>query len=129
MSRVLRGVRPYGEEPVDIVVSDGVITLDLTAISAVLDQTGPVESPVYGTVDGARLGQILLIDAYQEFGQEGATERQQAPPRQLSVVEYAVQSGAPVSEVRALVELLDDPGIDRYTIRVQIQQARSLAQR
>ena len=38
----------------------------------------PVESPVYGTVDGARLGQILLIDAYQEFGQEGATERQQA---------------------------------------------------
>lgn len=32
-------------------------------------------------------------------------ERQQAPARQLSVVEYAVQSGAPVSEVRALVEL------------------------
>ena len=32
----------------------------------------PVESPVYGTVDGARLGQILLIDAYQDFGQEGA---------------------------------------------------------
>ena len=57
---------------------DGVITLDLTAIAAVLDQTGSVESPVYGTVDGARLGQILLIDAYQEFGQEGATERQQA---------------------------------------------------
>jgi hypothetical protein len=57
---------------------DGVITLDLTAIAAVLDQTGPVDSPVYGTVDGARLGQILLVDAYQTFGQEGATERQQA---------------------------------------------------
>jgi hypothetical protein len=57
---------------------DGVITLDLTAIAAVLDATGPVESPVYGTVDGARLGQILLIEAYQTFGQEGATERQQA---------------------------------------------------
>jgi hypothetical protein len=57
---------------------DGVVTMDLTAISAVLDATGPVESPVYGTVDGDRLGQILLIDAYQEFGQEGATERQQA---------------------------------------------------
>jgi dihydroorotase len=26
MSRVLRGVRPYGEEPVDIVIADGVIT-------------------------------------------------------------------------------------------------------
>ncbi len=57
---------------------DGVITLDLTAIAAVLDATGPVESPAYGTVDGARLGQILLIDAYADFGQEGALERQQA---------------------------------------------------
>jgi Protein of unknown function (DUF4012) len=57
---------------------DGVITLDLTAIAAVLDSTGPMESPTYGTVDGARLGQILLIDAYQTFGQEGAAERQQA---------------------------------------------------
>lgn len=62
----------------DFPAVDGVITLDLTAIAAVLDQTGAVESPVYGTVDGARLGQILLVDAYQEFGQEGATERQQA---------------------------------------------------
>ncbi len=57
---------------------DGVVTLDLTAIAAVLDQTGPMESPAYGTVDGPALGQILLIDAYQTFGQEGATERQQA---------------------------------------------------
>ena len=57
---------------------DGVITLDLTAIAAVLDATGPVESDVYGTVDGERLGQILLVDAYQEFGQEGAVDRQNA---------------------------------------------------
>jgi hypothetical protein len=57
---------------------DGVITLDLTAIAAVLDATGPIESDVYGTVDGERLGQILLIDAYQEFGQEGALDRQNA---------------------------------------------------
>jgi hypothetical protein len=59
-------------------VVDGIITLDLTAIAAVLEATGPVESPVYGTVDGARLGEILLIDAYQTFGQEGADERQEA---------------------------------------------------
>jgi len=37
-----------------------------------------VESEVYGTVDGERLGQILLVDAYMEFGQEGAVERQEA---------------------------------------------------
>ena len=57
---------------------DGVITLDLTAIAAVLDAIGPVESPAYGTVDGERLGQILLIDAYATFGQEGAADRQEA---------------------------------------------------
>ena len=57
---------------------DGVITLDLTAIAAVLEATGPVESDVYGTVDGDQLGQILLVDAYMDFGQEGAVERQQA---------------------------------------------------
>ena len=57
---------------------DGVITLDLTAIAAVLDATGPIESETYGAVDGARLGQLLLIDAYQTFGQEDAVQRQTA---------------------------------------------------
>lgn len=63
---------------------DGVITLDLTAIAAVLESTGPMDSPAYGMVDGTRLGQILLIDAYQTFGQEGATERQQANQKLLN---------------------------------------------
>ena len=57
---------------------DGVVTIDLTAIAAVLDATGPMQSTAYGSVDGARLGQILLIDAYQTFGQADAAERQQA---------------------------------------------------
>ena len=57
---------------------DGVITIDLTAVAAVLDATGPMESAAYGSVDGKRLVQILLVDAYQTFGQADATERQQA---------------------------------------------------
>jgi hypothetical protein len=72
---------------------DGVITLDLTAIAAVLDQTGAVESPVYGTVDGSKLGQILLVDAYQTFGQEGATERQQANQDLVNVLLDRLLSG------------------------------------
>ncbi len=51
---------------------DGVVTIDLTAIAAVLDATGPVDSAAYGTVDGAQLGRILLIDAYRTFGQDDA---------------------------------------------------------
>lgn len=57
---------------------DGVITVDLTAISAVLEATGPIVSEEYGEVDGERLGQILLIDAYEDFGQAGFLERQVA---------------------------------------------------
>ncbi len=52
MAHVLRGVRPYGEEPVDIVVSDGVIT-ELapagTASGDVIDSDGLVALP--GFVD------------------------------------------------------------------------------
>jgi len=57
---------------------DGVIALDLTAIAAVLRATGPIESSVYGTVAADQIGQILLIDAYQDFGQDDAIERQAA---------------------------------------------------
>ena len=57
---------------------DGVIALDLTAIAAVLRATGPIESSVYGTVDADQIGQILLIDAYRDFGQDDAIERQAA---------------------------------------------------
>ncbi len=82
---------------------DGVITMDLTAVASVLDSTGPVESPAYGTVDGARLGQILLIDAYQEFGQEGATERQQANQELLDGLLTRLLSGDDlVSAARAI---------------------------
>jgi dihydroorotase len=52
MAQVLRGVRPYGEEPVDIVVSDGVITELAPAGSGtgdVIDSDGLVALP--GFVD------------------------------------------------------------------------------
>ena len=52
MAYVLRGVRPYGEEPVDIVVSDGVITELAPAGSGtgdVIDSDGLVALP--GFVD------------------------------------------------------------------------------
>jgi len=72
---------------------DGVVTLDLTAVSAVLDATGPVESEAYGTVDGSRLGQILLIDAYQTFGQDDAEARQAANQQLLDDLLTRLLSG------------------------------------
>ncbi len=73
-AREMAGAWAGGEYP----EVDGVVFMDLTAVSAVLRETGPIESAAYGTVDADRLGEILLIDAYQNFGQEDAVERQQA---------------------------------------------------
>ena len=72
---------------------DGVIFLDLTAIAAVLDATGPVQSAVYGEVTGEQLGEILLVDAYREFGQEAAVERQQANQQLLDELLTRLLSG------------------------------------
>jgi hypothetical protein len=57
---------------------DGIITLDLTAIGAALNAIGPIQSEAYGEVTGDRLGQLLLVDAYQRFGRTDAVARQEA---------------------------------------------------
>ena len=77
----------------DFPLVDGVITIDLTAIAAVLNATGPIQSPVYGEVTGDQLGQLLLIDAYQEFGQEEADIRQAANQELLDALLSRILSG------------------------------------
>ena len=72
---------------------DGVVTLDLTAIAAVLDATGPVESTTYGSVTGDQIGEILLVDAYADFGQEEALLRQQANQELLDVLLTRILGG------------------------------------
>ena len=57
---------------------DGVITIDLSAIAAVLNAIGPISSPTYGEVTGDRLGQILLVEAYEKFGVTEFVARQEA---------------------------------------------------
>ena len=72
---------------------DGIIALDLTAIAAVLEATGPIESPVYGSVDADRLGELLLIEAYETFGQEEALARQAANQQLLDELLTRLLSG------------------------------------
>ena len=72
---------------------DGIVTLDLTAIAAVLEATGPIESPVYGTVGAEQIGELLLIDAYQEFGQTDAVARQEANQQLLDDLLGRILSG------------------------------------
>jgi Protein of unknown function (DUF4012) len=88
-AREMAGAWVGGEYP----EVDGVIVIDLTAIAKVLDATGPIISPVYGEVTGEQLGNILLIEAYQEFGQEDAAVRQQANQQLLDDLLTQLLSG------------------------------------
>jgi hypothetical protein len=82
---------------------DGVFIVDLTAIAAVLNATGPIESAAYGTVDGEQLGQILLVDAYAQFGQEEAVARQQANQQLLDELLGRLLSGDDVLTVAGAI--------------------------
>ena len=73
---------------------DGVVTMDLTAIGAVLQATGPVQSDVYGEVTADQIGQILLVDAYADFGQDQAQARQDANQQLLDTLLTRVLSGS-----------------------------------
>ena len=72
---------------------DGIVALDLTAIAAVLEATGPIDSPAYGSVDANRLGELLLIEAYEDFGQDEAFARQAANQQLLDDLLSRLLSG------------------------------------
>ena len=99
-TRVLRGVRPYGEEPVDIVIADGVIT-DITAAGRgdgeVLDADGLVALP--GFVD--------LHTHLREPGREDAetvlTGSQAAALGGFTCV-HAMANTSPVADTAGVVE-------------------------
>ena len=102
---------------------DGVITIDLTAIATMLDATGPIESPVYGTVLGDQLGQILLIDAYQDFGQAGALERQQANQDLLNTLLERMLSGDDlVTAARAIASTAPGRHVQFWMRTPQLEQ-------
>ena len=106
---------------------DGVALIDLTAISAVLDATGPIESPAYGSVNGDQLGQILLIDAYAQFGQAEAEARQAANQELVDSLLTRILSGSDlVSVARAIAGTapgrhfqvwLRDPDFENLAVR------------
>ena len=102
---------------------DGVVTMDLTAIAAVLDATGPVESSTYGSVTGDQIGEILLIDAYADFGQEEALARQQANQELLDVLLTRILGGEDlVSAAQAIASTAPGRHFQVWMRDAQLQQ-------
>lgn len=49
---------------------DGVITMDVTALGDILQQTGPVDSPGYGELTAQNIVRKVLVDAYRQYPEE-----------------------------------------------------------
>jgi hypothetical protein len=78
---------------------------------------------VYGTVDGERLGQILLIDAYATFGQEGAADRQEANQELLNDLLDRLLSGSDlVSAAQAIASTAPGRHFQAWMRNPQLQR-------
>ncbi|MGI9136388.1 MAG: DUF4012 domain-containing protein [Candidatus Nanopelagicales bacterium] len=107
----------------DFPTVDGVITLDLTAIGAMLDATGPIQSEVYGEVTGEKLGQILLIDAYAQFGQADADARQAANQQLIDDLLPKLLSGdALVPAAQAVASTAPGPHFQLWAANPKLEQ-------
>ena len=54
----------------------GVFTIDISAIAKILDHTGPIESPDFGTITGDNVAQKLLVEAYRQFATDQVARQQ-----------------------------------------------------
>ncbi len=83
---------------------DGVVTLDVYAVAAVLEAIGPIESEAYGLVTADNLVRILLVDAYRDYPGIEANARRQALNAQLQS-EIIDELKDPQNLMRAAVSL------------------------
>lgn len=56
---------------------DGVATVDVVALAAVLRATGPIAIEGYGQIDADNVSRVLLVDSYRDYrvADDGANER------------------------------------------------------
>lgn len=87
-----------GQDPVD-----GVISLDPSALAAVLRATGPIQSPGYGEISADNLVQKLLYDGYGQFERD-QVQRQELNNQLVDEMLARLQSGsAALSVGRAIM--------------------------
>ena len=88
--------------------TDGVIALDLVAIGHLLDATGPLESPTYGTLTSANLAQKLLVDGYAGASDPNATEARHDSNEELmtAMLSRLTEGGGLIGKATALGEAI-----------------------
>ncbi|MGH8894569.1 MAG: DUF4012 domain-containing protein [Actinomycetes bacterium] len=102
------------------VKTDGVIALDVVAVSHLLKVTGPIESPGYGSIDAENIVKTLLVDAYKNPDVVGRHDlNAELMPLMLSKI---TEGGGLIGKVKALGEAVPSRHLQLYFRDDRLQQ-------
>lgn len=102
--------------------TDGVIALDLVAVSKLMNIVGPIESARYGTLTSENLVKKLLIQAYKEQG-AAIAERQAENDKLMAVMmQSLVAGGGLIDKAKALGEAVPGRHLQMYFRDKRLQQ-------
>jgi hypothetical protein len=81
--------------------ADGVIALDVVAVSHLLEATGPIKSQAYGTLTAKNVAEKLLVDAYVKASDQG--ERHDDNDQLMTLMlDKLTEGGGMIGKARAL---------------------------
>jgi hypothetical protein len=93
--------------------ADGVIALDVVAISHLLKATGPITSGSYGTLTSENVAQKLVVDAYEKSFDQDARHEGNDDLMTLMLAKLT-EGGGMIGKVRALGEAVPGRHLQMY---------------
>jgi hypothetical protein len=113
---MLRAARPnFG------IRADGVIALDVVAISHLLSATGPVESAAYGSLTAENVAQKLVVDAYEKSLDQDARHDENDELMTLMLAKLT-EGGGMIGKARALGQAVPGRHLQMYFRDVGLQR-------
>ena len=96
--------------------TDGVIALDITAIGALLDYTGPIKTEFYGNLTGRNITRKLVVKAYTFGSDDAALGRRYDVNEQLMTImlERLTQGGGLIGKAEALGQAVPGRHLQMY---------------
>jgi hypothetical protein len=105
---MLRAARPHFD-----IRADGVIALDVVAVSHLLKATGPIKSGAYGTLTSENVAQKLVIDAYEKSLDQDARHAENDDLMTLMLAKLT-EGGGMIGKTRALGEAVPGRHLQMY---------------
>ncbi len=113
----------------DLTEVDGVITIDVAAVAAVLNATGPVSTQAFGEVTADNVIRTLLVDAYRDYpdwpveSNSGSAGRQRRTP--VGVIDGLRDPRTALRAARALWDVIPGRHVQAYMADPALQSVVS----